>query len=322
MLPFVSILSVSARSAGNCSDPTQYKPSPITHKSNPCDDFCSNKCDFSPTPATELTLIRMTPRNTTGIANKDTGDDSGDLFFTLLSASKPSECDKPNPPPWAGCFLNGDNIFIRSKVAVDGKYGTYQECNPAKVALPSAQANSGSFVCCGTLVCSAPPSPFEPNNENSSKFCNCDRTNHTVGKILVTEQFSGSAGKFAPSYLSETAEKVGGHWFSTPAEGECKGSEEPGTGNSDCSWKIKETLSVINQTCVKGNVYGAVEKNCPAAFESCPNPYNRTEDCYTSVFFASISGNKTFNCPEMTRDDLLKPWLASFNGGCPPVTLD
>jgi hypothetical protein len=33
-----------------------------------------------------------------GIANKDTGDDAGDLFFTLLSATKASECDKPNPP--------------------------------------------------------------------------------------------------------------------------------------------------------------------------------------------------------------------------------
>jgi hypothetical protein len=74
----------------------------------------------------------MTPRKVTGIANKDTGDDGGDLFFTLLSAVKASECAAPNPPPWAGCFLNGDNIFIKSTVAVDGRWGT---CVPTQ-ALP------------------------------------------------------------------------------------------------------------------------------------------------------------------------------------------
>ena len=65
------------------------------------------------------------------IANKDTGDDAGDLFFTLISATKPTECAKarttalsyrsntpatrdgfalffvPNKLHWAGAGLNG-----------------------------------------------------------------------------------------------------------------------------------------------------------------------------------------------------------------------
>lgn len=77
--------AAAADAPANCSDPS------------PCADFCSGRCSFSPTPATEMELIRMTPRGVLGIA--------GDLFFTLLNATKVSECSKPTPAPWAGCFL-------------------------------------------------------------------------------------------------------------------------------------------------------------------------------------------------------------------------
>jgi hypothetical protein len=262
----------------------------------------------------------MTPRNVSGIANKDTGNDAGDLFFTLLSATKASECSKPDPPPWAGCFLNGDNVFIKSKVSVDGNWGIYQECNPSKIALPAEEENSGSFACCGALSCSS-TSKFGGKPHNSSKYCYCDRTNHTVGKSTVVAHFGASAGsKFMPKYLSQTAELVGGNWYSTPARGECKGDHTPGDA-SGCTWKVNEVVTTINQTCVKGNVYGAVEKNCPKIFESCPNAYNRTDACYSGVFFDAFLGNSTFGCEAMTRDQLLKPWTDSFNGGCTPIQI-
>eukprot|EP01048_Picozoa_sp_COSAG05_P028705 COSAG05_NODE_9058_length_650_cov_1.034483_1_plen_171_part_01 len=141
-----AVVPAAASAVGNCSDPRQYPPSPLTHKQHPvrthshmirflpsgcdrdacrllqCADFCAGKCSFSPTPPVELQLTRVSPRGVVGIANKDTGDDQGDLFFTLISATKASECDKPNPPPYAGCFLAGDNFFEKYTVQVDGDW--------------------------------------------------------------------------------------------------------------------------------------------------------------------------------------------------------
>jgi len=309
-------------SGGNCSDPAEYPPNPITRKSDPCPDFCAGKCAFSPTPPAEMTLIRMTPRGVHGIANKDTGDDAGDLFFTLISAIKASQCTGADPPPWAGCFLNGDDIFIKSRVAVDGRWGIYQECNPASLPLPPEQENPGSFACCGSLNCTGGatgPIPPAPPPHNSSTYCFCDRTNHTVGRTSVTDQFR-EMSKFGPKWLIGTAELVGGNWYSTPAEGECKGDAVPGQGG--CTWKVQEILTVINQTCVTSNVYGAVEQHCPAAFEACPSPhYNRSSPCYSEMFFESLLGNVTYGCTGMSRQELLVPWTRSFNGGCPNVTL-
>ena len=191
LLLVVATNTAAEAQTGNCSDPSKYKPNPLTHKSNPCDDFCAERCSFSPTAPQELDLIRMTPRNVSGIANKDTGDDAGDLFFTLVSATKPAECAKPNPPPWAGCFLNGDNVFLKYSVQVDGLWGIYQECNPAKAPLPSTQSNSGSFACCGGLTCSGPTGNKQ---RNSSAYCYCDRTNRTVGQTSVLDHFANQPG--------------------------------------------------------------------------------------------------------------------------------
>lgn len=194
------------------------------------------------------------------------------------------------------------------------------ECNPATAPLPAEQANSGSFACCGALSCSSSSGPFGPSKpKNSSDYCYCDRTNRTVGVTNVVAHFgSGPGAKFMPHYLSQTADLVGGHWYSTPAAGECKGAATPGDG-SGCTWKVKELITSINQSCVRDHVFGAVEKNCPLAFRSCPQPYNRSADCYSGVFFDSFLGNATFNCSPMSREDLLKPWHEAFSGGCPPL---
>ena len=83
------------------------------------------------------------------------------------------------------------------------------------------------------------------------------------------------------------------------------------------TWKLKELITSINQTCVRDHVFGAVERNCPLAFRSCAQPYNRSADCYSAVFFDSFLGNATFGCPAMTRAELLRPWNKAFDGGCP-----
>ena len=49
-----------------------------------CDDFCSGKCAMAGGGMREnRTVYRVTPYNVSGLADKDTGDVAGDLFFRL-----------------------------------------------------------------------------------------------------------------------------------------------------------------------------------------------------------------------------------------------
>ena len=86
-----------------------------------CDGFCSEQCGFGPTTtqARNLTLYRLTPPNVTDLADKNTGDLEGDLFFALFSVQRPLLCRQKDPPPYAGCFLDlPDNIIIRFVVEI------------------------------------------------------------------------------------------------------------------------------------------------------------------------------------------------------------
>ena len=102
-----------------------------------CTDFCSSKCSFynqtvDGTPAPHnLTLYRVTPRNVTGIENKNTGDPAGDIGFYLSRKSLVVECRED--PTNERCFLAGDNIFAQFVVEFDGQFGKrsafcYESC--------------------------------------------------------------------------------------------------------------------------------------------------------------------------------------------------
>ena len=69
-------------------------------------------------------VYRVTPRNVTDIANKNTGDPTGDIGFYLSRKSLVVECrdDITNQR----CFLARDNIFAQSVVEVDGNFGGYR----------------------------------------------------------------------------------------------------------------------------------------------------------------------------------------------------
>ena len=77
------------------------------------------------------TLWRWTPKNVTGIKNKDTGDAPGDISFYLARKNLTQQCARD--PTSFGCFLDGDNIYGKFVVEIDGQYGPYFECNPINV---------------------------------------------------------------------------------------------------------------------------------------------------------------------------------------------
>ena len=102
-----------------------------------CDSFCNYQCSFFNTSLGEtgapsnITLYRLTPKNVTGIQNKDTGDAPGDISFLLSRKNLTQECAL-DPKGW-GCFLDGDNLYGKFTVEFDGNYGPYFECNPIAV---------------------------------------------------------------------------------------------------------------------------------------------------------------------------------------------
>ena len=102
-----------------------------------CEDFCTSKCSFFNATAGEtgqpanITLYRITPKNVTGIQNKNTGDAPGDVSFFLGRKKLTQRCAQS--PASFGCFLDGNNIYGKFTVEVDGRYGPYFECNPINV---------------------------------------------------------------------------------------------------------------------------------------------------------------------------------------------
>ena len=102
-----------------------------------CEDFCTSKCSFyneslgETGQPTNITVYRITPKNTTGIQNKDTGDAPGDISFYLARKNLTQQCARD--PTSFGCFLDGDNIYGKFVVEIDGQYGPYFECNPINV---------------------------------------------------------------------------------------------------------------------------------------------------------------------------------------------
>lgn len=102
-----------------------------------CEDFCTSKCSFfnatagETGQATNITLYRITPKNVTGIQNKNTGDAPGDVSFFLGRKNITQRCAQDQAA--FGCFLEGDNVYGKFTVEIDGKYGPYFECNPINV---------------------------------------------------------------------------------------------------------------------------------------------------------------------------------------------
>ena len=102
-----------------------------------CESYCSYECSFFNESAGEtgapanITVFRITPTNVTGIQNKDTGDPSGDITFLLSRKYLAQECARD--PTAFGCFLDGNNIYGKFEVEVDGQFGPYFECNPVNV---------------------------------------------------------------------------------------------------------------------------------------------------------------------------------------------
>lgn len=82
---------------------------------------------------------------------------------------------------------------------------------------------------------------------------------------------------------------VGGNWFSTPAAGQCPAGAAVGTNG--CTWRIVDTIRVINASCANARIFAAVQQHALDSGASCfggcadghaINPVDPS-DCWTEV---------------------------------------
>jgi len=84
----------------------------------------------------------MTMAGVTGLANKDTGDSSGDTSFLLKTRSYALTC-RQNPramecrqAQFQGDRANSTDLIVAFDVEVDGGWGPYLQCNPRNNTAP------------------------------------------------------------------------------------------------------------------------------------------------------------------------------------------
>ena len=318
------------------------------------------------TRSLNLTLYRVTPQNISGdVADLNTGDARGDIFFALYEMMFPLYCEEM--PRDSSCSatsraaLNRDwnNVYERSLVEVDPRYGAYAGCTP-----PPSQPWSRHFVCepyvnrsacwweqtnpdganfstLGDALCPA------ARDAASAKDCNCSGivTTKAVGAynkpMAQTPNAEHHWHNNTPMWqqIEAIGQSLDGWWYATRAAGECKGKGQAGAsgsasarggvvGDGSCFFFFHGVTARVNATCVKDRLQHAVLARNPACFAALPQPSNRSATAWVGCLLATLSGTP-FRGAMPPKSGATPPavLLAAFegafatesNGGCPAV---
>jgi hypothetical protein len=168
-------------------------------------------------------------------------------------------------------------------------------------------ACSGDFMTCGEAVSQECP------GQTGSTCASCAETHTAVMKRNnCTVDYLGYAcsghGGGGGIHVD-----IGGYWYSTQVDGECKGDAVPGDG-SGCAWKVQKVLKYTEETCINARFDAAVVANKQECFDACPKPLNKTGGCYSkcvcytirmhsaSVFFSQFPCEKEDRLPRQARN--------------------
>jgi len=114
---------------------------------------------------------------------------------------------------------------------------------------------------------------------------------------------------------------LGGLWYSTPTEGECRAGAL--LGDEGCTWR--EVFSAYkNASCVGQKVDEVVERFGATCFGRCAQPLNHTSDCYLSCYRDLLDGNAAKNITKIPPKMVVDAWVHALErppveGGCPTV---
>lgn len=284
-----------------------------------CADFCNYKCSFYNESLGEtgqpmnMTVYRITPFNTSGIRNKNTGDASGDVGFFLSRKNITQQCAKD--PHSFGCFLDGDNMYGEFVVEVDGQWGPYEECNPVNVGGSGGWEGGGwsdtrDFQCGENCLnptrkanCTGNSGFGKKSNStgigghsygNSGPTCYCDgtgRQHQVVGRTPKggTQNMGGSAPAYWPPQCSSGFEppclKSAGRYGCQTYGGCVTGT----VSKTLHGWDFGSTAAMACDACTD-------DKACSGwAFAG---PDNKT----ATLFTGEVSVEKTSQCISASRE--------------------
>eukprot|EP00940_MAST-03C_sp_MAST-3C-sp2_P002802 g2802.t1 len=128
------------------------------------------------------------------------------------------------------------------------------------------------------------------------ELCDCERTQRAVGRKSLQRDYRGGKS-FFPAW---------GEWYSTTSQGECTGDARVGDG-SGCTWRVLNTSSRVNATCVYEHIDEAVEAMNASCFGRCNQPLNRSSSCYLGCY--------TSTAIAASSEALTAPWHEAVDGG-------
>ena len=256
--------------------------------------------------AVNITLFHEYPPQyaSLGLANQNSGDILGDAFFVLRGFMLPVECRSGDPMAKFDCDnpeQNASTVNVVSQhiVTVDSRFGDYGRCN----------VRDGQYHCsCGGYVFPKPCNASVGRAEIATRY-----SHHTIR--------SGSEPwKF---WRVNLARKLGGHWYSTTASGECTAAPTQGGA---CTWKVVADVRKITTRCLLGRVAATVIRHNATCFHGCPQPTNASSVCWVECLMATAlgpDGGKRLVTPDAGIGTalLVDAWKGAFDqpeaGGCP-----
>ena len=91
---------------------------------------CNTSLGEKGTPQ-NITVYRITPKNVTGVSNKNTADPAGDISFVITKKNVTQTC--LHCTDCQGCHTDVEflDLYLQAVIEFDGQWGPYQMCNPA-----------------------------------------------------------------------------------------------------------------------------------------------------------------------------------------------
>eukprot|EP00037_Helgoeca_nana_P009992 m.87625 g.87625 ORF g.87625 m.87625 type:complete len:350 (+) comp19942_c0_seq4:5092-6141(+) len=287
-----------------------------------CAQFCNSTCAATNVGSPETVIMyRLTPLNVTELAEKDTGDAAGDLGFLLMTLQKLVTCT-PEQANTDECFLAFEPTIRQYFVETNGKYGPFMRCNPLQFPgnTDMMHVDTRSWGCFPWH--GHPPTPWVPSSRSTScpdmQYCP-ELMNKTVGRDPAMHH------AFDPS-RPNLATYFGGLWYSVPSQGKCPEGTAPG---QSCSWRLQpgKTGKVVNASCMAKRIMVPIELNGKPCYDECPQPLDRTSDCYFGCLDKAVFGSTAHGVtiPPVNKFTVIDLWNKAFasetpsTGGCPNI---
>jgi hypothetical protein len=244
--------------------------------------------------------------------DQNTADTLGEIFFFTLSTLLPYGCKNYSSPFCQNPeIIAPDLVVSKLLLEVDSRFGEYGRCNLCvdghSITQNGTNCTTGQYSCeCGDTSPSGVP--------------NVTACGPPVGKVSLRDTFGRHFDGAMGEYLREMANRIGGTWYSTTANGHCAGHLAP-----PCTWRLARPLARVTKRCVADRVYTAVEGVNPACFAKCGGR-DLLSGCWVGCFLTTLFG------PNISQPDggvplewIERVWAAPFAspllGGCPRLPM-